>query len=277
MFAIHRWLLLLFSPLCLAAELRFTLGEQQLALTAAAPLQLQRLASLRQPRLISMGPGGELLIGSRGGELYRLQPPYRHAERLATLPGYPHHALVRDGEIFIATTAAVLRGPYVSGKPLQLEQLKPWLTLPGGGGHSSRTLAIDSGKRLYVALGITGNCSDQYLHPSYPENEQRGGVALIDEAGPIPRLAPFVTGLRNPVGVLWHGDTLYASNNGPDHLGFELPRELLIKTQRAAFYGAPLVLPSASWPRALAGAGGSLYQQPPTAAAGAGSAAFCQC
>lgn len=240
MFAIHRWLLLaLFAPLCLAAELRFTLGEQQLALTAAAPLQLQRLASLRQPRLISMGPGGELLIGSRAGELYRLLPPYLDVELLATLPGYPHHALVRGNEIFIATTAAVLRGPYTSNQPLIPALLKPWLALPGGGGHSSRTLAIDSAGQLYVALGITGNCSDQYLHPSYPFNDQRGGIARIDETGAAPQLVPFVTGLRNPVGVTWHGDTLYASNNGPDHLGFELPRELLIKTQGPAFFGAP--------------------------------------
>lgn len=241
MTAIRRWplLLALVAPLCLAAELRFTLGEQQLHLTAAAPLQLEQLASLRQPRLISLGPADELLIGSRGGELYRLAPPYRQVELLATLPGYPHHALVRNGEIFVATTAAVLRGPYASDQPLDLDQLKPWLTLPGGGGHTSRTLAIDSAKRLYVALGITGNCSDQYLHPSYPFNEQRGGIALIDESGSTPQLSPFVTGMRNPVGVIWHGDTLYASNNGPDHLGFELPREILIKTKGPAFYGAP--------------------------------------
>lgn len=241
MTATCRWplLLALLTPLCLAAELRFTLGEQQLSLTAAAPLQLEQLASLRQPRLITLGPANELLIGSRGGELYRLMPPYRRAELLATLPGYPHHALVRGDQIYVATTAAVLRGPYASDQPLQLDQLKPWLSLPGGGGHTSRTLAIDSAKRLYVALGITGNCSDQYLHPSYPFNEQRGGIALIDETGPTPQLSPFVTGLRNPVGAIWHGDTLYASNNGPDHLGFELPREILIKTRGPAFYGAP--------------------------------------
>jgi glucose/arabinose dehydrogenase len=47
--------------------------------------------------------------------------------------------------------------------------------------------------------------------------------------------------LRNPVGFDWHPQTgeLYASNNGPDHHGFEAPPEYFSRLEPGSFHGMP--------------------------------------
>jgi hypothetical protein len=102
--------------------------------------------------------------------------------------------------------------------------------LPSGdGGHTSRTVRVGPDGRVYVSLGISGNCSNQYLGKDYPFVDRRGGVFVLEESGAKPVLRPFAAGLRNPIGFDWQPQTgvLYASNNGPDHWGFELPPEYL--------------------------------------------------
>lgn len=61
----------------------------------------------------------------------------------------------------------------------------------------------------------------------------------MDEDGPKPVWRPFASGLRNPIGFDWHPDTgvLYASNNGPDHWGFELPPEYFSRLVPGSFHG----------------------------------------
>ena len=55
------------------------------------------------------------------------------------------------------------------------------------------------------------------------------------------KLVPFASGLRNPVGFDWNPVTnvMYASNNGPDHLGFEQPPEYFSKILPGSFHGMP--------------------------------------
>jgi glucose/arabinose dehydrogenase len=194
------------------------------------------------PRLFSFAANGDLLLGSKSGHVYRLPPPYTHPEVLMKLPDYPHSVALRDGEIFIAQSSGLYRAPYRNGQArLDPEALSLLAALPGGGGHSSRTVRVGPDRRVYVSLGISGNCSDEYLDASYPFNQRRGGVLVLDESGARPRLQPFATGLRNPVGFDWHPHTgiLYASNNGPDHLGFEQPPEYFSRLLAGSFHGMP--------------------------------------
>lgn len=97
--------------------------------------------------------------------------------------------------------------------------------LPGGG-HSSRTVRVGPDGRIYLALSIAGNCDDQYLGADYTFEDRRGGVLVLNEQDGKTHWEAYASGLRNPVGFDWHPKTgaLYASNNGPDHLGFELTR-----------------------------------------------------
>ena len=179
---------------------------------------------------------------SRSGEIYQLNPPYRQARELANLRGYPHSVVVRGEEILVARTDGVYRAPYTSQTvTLDEEDFNLLAALPGGGGHNSRTLRLGPDGRLYLSLGIRGNCSDEYLHVSYPKERRRGGVLVLNEQARKPYWEVFASGLRNPVGFGWQPQTgiMYASNNGPDHSGFEQPPEVFARLTPGSFHGMP--------------------------------------
>ncbi len=219
------------------------IDNQRWALKIPSGTKLELLtAKLDSPRLMTFLPNGDLLVGSRSGNIYRLAPPYTDPVVLVRLPDYPHSIAYRDGELLIAQTDGLYITPYQPGQTLITRDDVALLTpLPGGGGHTSRTVAIGPDGRVYVALGITGNCSDEYIDDSYPFERRRGGVMVLDESTESKRLLPFATGLRNPVGMDWHpvSGLLYASNNGPDHLGFEQPPEYFSALPQGSFHGMP--------------------------------------
>jgi glucose/arabinose dehydrogenase len=194
------------------------------------------------PRLMTFLPDGDLLIGSKSGKLYRLSPPYDQPRVLVELDDYPHSVVWRDGELLIAQTDGLYRATWSPGQPaIDPDTVQLVTELPAGGGHSSRTVVLGPRGRVYIALGISGNCPDEYLDESYPFDDRRGGVFVLDESAAKPKLVPFAAGLRNPVGLAWHPATgeLYASNNGPDHLGFEQPPEYFSRLRAGSFHGMP--------------------------------------
>jgi glucose/arabinose dehydrogenase len=253
-YAMRLFLLLLLVTLCrpvLAdtasiarySEQELTVSGDTWALTVPAGLQLELLTdALDKPRMLNFLPNGDLLIGSRGGEIYRLQPPYTRATILAELDDYPHSLAYRTGELLIAQTDGLYRAPYQPGQvKIQEDDIQLLAMLPGDGGHNSRTVSIGPDQRVYMSLGISGNCSDEYLDKSYPFGDRRGGVLVLDESKSQPRWQPFASGLRNPVGFDWHPQTgdLYASNNGPDHLGYDQPPEYFSRLTENSFHGMP--------------------------------------
>lgn len=198
--------------------------------------------ALEAPRLITVVSNGDLLIGSKVGKLYRVPSPYTKPEVLVNLEGYPHSVALRKGEILIARTNGLYKAPYQPGqKKITKSDVKLLAPLPGGSGHNSRTVAIGPDGRVYMSLGISGNCSDQYLGKPYPFNDRRGGVLVLHESSGKAEWKTFASGLRNPVGYDWHPVTgvMYASNNGPDHLGYELPPEYFSRVTSNSFHGMP--------------------------------------
>jgi len=212
-------------------------------LRVPAGMQLDLLSDrLDGPRMLTFLPNGDLLSGSRSGRVYRLSAPYQRAEVLVSLADYPHSVAWRDGDLLIAQTDGLYRAPYSAGqRRIAPEAVERLIALPAGGGHNSRTVAIGPDGRVYLSLGLTGNCSDQYLDDSYPSDDRRGGVLVLDETGKRPAWKAYASGLRNPVGFDWQPDTgmLYASNNGPDHLGFDQPPEYFARLTAGSFHGMP--------------------------------------
>src|SRR3989344_6714723 len=197
---------------------------------------------LDSPRLLTFANDGDLIIGSKSGKIYRVPPPYTSPEVLITLDGYPHSVAFRRGEILIARTDGLYRAPYrPDQKSIAPESVTLLARLPGGRGHNSRTVGVGPDGRVYVSLGIQSNCSDQYLGDSYPFDERRGGIFVLREEGGKARWEAYGSGLRNPVGFAWHPKTgvLYASNNGPDHWGYEQPPEYFSRVTAGSFYGMP--------------------------------------
>ncbi len=201
----------------------------------------QLSGEMRSPRILSFS-GDRLFAGSRSGAIYQLDPPYRKVRVLANLSGYPHSVVVRGAEILVARTDGVYRAAYTRRTTsLDEEDFNLLAELPGGGGHNSRTLRQGPDGRLYLSLGIRGNCSDEYLHPSYPQYLRRGGVLVLNEQAREPYWEVFASGLRNPVGFGWQPDTgiMYAGNNGPDHSGFDKPPEVFARLTPGSFHGMP--------------------------------------
>jgi glucose/arabinose dehydrogenase len=199
-------------------------------------------AALDGPRLMTFSENGDLFIGSQSGHVYRLPPPYTAPEVLVEFGGYPHSVALRKGEILIARTDGVYRAPYRLGqKKLERSALKLLAPLPAGGGHSSRSVGVGPDGRVYASLGINANCTDQYLGDTYPFADRRGGVLVLRADGKSNGWETYGSGLRNPVGFAWHPLTgaMYASNNGPDHWGYELPPEYFSRIDAGSFHGMP--------------------------------------
>ncbi len=194
------------------------------------------------PRLLTFGNNGDLFIGSKSGKIYRVPPPYTSPEVLVTLDDYPQSVALRPGEILIARTSGLYHAPYQPGqKQIPTASVTLLARLPGGGGHNSRTVAVGADGRVYMGLGIQGNCSDQLLDDRYAFDERRGGILVLREDNGRARWQTFGSGLRNPVGYAWHPRTgvMYASNNGPDHLGYEQPPEYFSRVTAGSFHGMP--------------------------------------
>lgn len=197
---------------------------------------------LDRPRMLSFASNGDLIVGSKSANVYRLAPPYTRAEVLVQLGGYPHSVALRSQRILIARTDGLYHAPYTPGQArVDLAKVRLLAALPAGGGHNSRTVAVGPDGRIYLSLGITGNCSDEYLHADYPFADRRGGVVVLQEGKEKADWQAYASGLRNPVGFDWHPQTkmLYASNNGPDHLGFEQPPEYFSHLEDGSFHGMP--------------------------------------
>jgi glucose/arabinose dehydrogenase len=219
-----------------------TLDSERRTVSVPKGYQLELLSRLDGPRLLTFSPNGDLFAGSKSGKVYRLPPPYTKPELLVKLNGYPHGVAFRRGEILIAQTDGVYRAPYLPGQTvIPPDTVTMLAALPGGGGHSSRTVGVGPDGRVYASLGIQHNCSDQYLGKGYSFEDQRGGVVVLRENGGKASWQPFASGLRNPVGFDWQPQTgvLYASNNGPDHLGYDQPPEYFSKLTAGSFHGMP--------------------------------------
>ncbi len=223
--------------------------EQTLTLDGASRMvvvpkgyRLELLSLLDSPRMLTFAANGDLFAGSKSGKVYRLPPPYTKPEVLVQLDDYPHSVAFRKNEILITQTHGLYRAPYKPGQAkIAANAVLLLAALPGGGGHDSRTLGVGPDGLVYVSLGIQGNCNDQYLGVGYPFKDQRGGVLVLREGKGKASWEPFATGLRNPVGFDWQPQTgvLYASNNGPDHMGFEQPPEYFSRLTAGSFHGMP--------------------------------------
>jgi len=198
--------------------------------------------NLDTPRLMAFAPNGDLFIGSGSDRIYRLPPPYTSPEEFVEVDGYPHSIAIRKDEILIAKTDGLYRAPYYLGQKQIIEDdISLIVPLSDSGGHSSRTVAIGPDGNVYLSLGISGNCSDEYLGETYTFNHRRGGVVKLSETKSGNSWTTFSSGLRNPVGFDWHPKTgeMYASNNGPDHHGFDQPPEYFSRLLPGSFHGMP--------------------------------------
>lgn len=199
---------------------------------------------LSSPRMLAKGPDGELYAAERGaGRVIRL--PDRDGDGQADsvevviegLDSPTSLAFYQDGSLFVAETTRILR---FSERDAQGRLINPQVIvgdLPSGG-HSTRTVLFSSDwNSMFVSVGSSCNvCEEKDL--------RRAAIVRYNPDGSGMEIFSF--GLRNAVGIALRPgtDELWATNNGRDMLGDDLPPETVNLVQVGADFG---------WPRCHAG------------------------
>ncbi len=191
---------------------------------------------LKNPRLMAVAPNGDLFVSDQGaGRVYVL--PDRNKDGVADSKqvfaeglNAPHGLAFQGGYLYVANTDAVVRFAYKPGDLKATAGPVKLLDLPTGGGHSTRTVVFGPDGKMYVSAGSSCNVCEE-------SDPKRAAVWQYDADGKNGRL--FASGLRNAVGLAWMGDTLYASNNGRDNLGDNIPPESFYRLSAGSNYGWP--------------------------------------
>jgi glucose/arabinose dehydrogenase len=220
-------------------------GETELTeertLTAPGGVQIAVFAAgLRKARFMAWSPEGDLVITETNptdGRIVILpdrdgdgaaDERVAFAERLRN----PHGLAFRDGFLYVAEEGRVARFAWQGGQPAAdaPETIVP--DLPAGRGHYTRTLGFGPDDKLYVSIGSSCNvCAEQ--------DERRAAIMQYNADGSGGRV--FARGLRNAVGFVWRpgSDELWATNNGRDGLGEDLPPETVNLVRDGDDFGWP--------------------------------------
>ncbi|MFV2040736.1 MAG: sorbosone dehydrogenase family protein, partial [Candidatus Hydrothermarchaeales archaeon] len=143
----------------------------------------------------------------------------------------PHGLSFDGGWLYVAENDRVIR-MRDSDSDYQADQTEPVISgLPSGGGHFTRTIGFGPDGKIYVSVGSSCNiCED---------DPRRAAVLRFNRDGSGEEV--FATGLRNSVGFVWHPVTgeIYATDNGRDLLGDDLPPEEINILREGGNYGWP--------------------------------------
>jgi glucose/arabinose dehydrogenase len=158
-----------------------------------------------------------------------------HTDFLTGLTSPFGMVLVGD-QFYVADTDALLKFPYHDGDTrIDVPPLKV-TDLPAGprNHHWTKSLvASPDGARLYVGVGSNSNAAEN----GFDEEIGRAAIWEIDLGTGTHR--EYAAGLRNPVGMAWHGDQLWVAVNERDDLGNDLVPDYLAAVKPGGFYGWP--------------------------------------
>ncbi len=140
--------------------------------------------------------------------------------------------------LYLAETDKLTRRKFTAGEthptdthPQTLATFPAYgLSYKYGGWHLTRTIAFSPNGKLYVSVGSSCNAC--------VEKEQiRASIIEMNPDGSGQR--EYARGLRNAVGLHSFGNTLFATNQGSDHLGLQKPDETFYAVKDGADYGWP--------------------------------------
>lgn len=201
--------------------------------------QIKVFASgLGAPRFMAFDGAGNLMVTlPRRGQVIVLPDRSgdgRAEERVVFADGLknPHGIAFRQGYVYVAEEGRVVRFIDKDGdlRGEEMEVVVPGL--PSGGGHWTRTLGFGPGGKMYVSIGSSCNVC-------FEEDRRRATIMVFEPDGGEGRI--FARGLRNSVGFVWNSKTgaMWATDNGRDFLGDDLPPDELNLIVEETHYGWP--------------------------------------
>jgi len=195
-------------------------------------------SGLKGPRFIRFGPDGALYVAERGADRVIALEDHNgdgvaeisrvFADRLDN----PHSLVFRAGVWYVGVPSGVvfLADRDNDGKAEHREVLiRNYPT----GGHSTRTVEFLPDGRMVVSIGSSCNAC--------LEDDPRRATVLVYDGPNATRERIFAKGLRNAVGLAVHPGSgeLWATNNGRDWLGDDLPPEAIYIVRDGLDYGWP--------------------------------------
>jgi glucose/arabinose dehydrogenase len=194
---------------------------------------------LSGPRFIAFGPDGVLYVADRGNNRIVALPDADGdgtADEIRLFAGdlnSPHSLVFHDGAWYVGVPSGVVRLVDTDGDGTADERQVVVDNLPPGGNHSTRTVEFLPDGRMVISVGSSCNVCDE-------ADPRRAAVVVYDDASGTGE-SVFAVGLRNAVGLAVHPTSgeLWATNNGRDLMGDDLPPENIYIVLEGRDYGWP--------------------------------------
>ena len=199
---------------------------------------------LQEPRMMTLGPDGQLYVAERGANRILRLPDLNSdgiADALQVVAAEVNRpsslAFYRDGSLYVGLTNRILRfsEPDAQGVYQKREVVIP--NLPPGGHHTRTVLFSPDWSTLFVSIGSSCNVCQE-------EDPRRAAIVRYNPDGSGEQI--YARGLRNAVGIVFRPgtDELWATNNGRDMMGDDLPPDTVQRVHQGDDFG---------WPRCHAG------------------------
>jgi glucose/arabinose dehydrogenase len=144
----------------------------------------------------------------------------------------PHSLIFHEGAWYIGVQTGVVRLVDSDGDGTADTREKV-VELPNSGSHTTKTVEFLPDGRMVVSVGSTCNVCE--------EADPRRATVLVYDDGDGGGETIFARGLRNAVGLAVHPETgeLWATNNGRDLMGDDVPPENVYIVREGIDYGWP--------------------------------------
>jgi glucose/arabinose dehydrogenase len=206
-------------------------------------------SDLAGARLMAVSPEGVLLVARRPrNEVVALPDRNKdgRAEPEVILNNLTnaHSLAFKDGYLYVATTPAVMRVKWQSGRPSGDPEKFADLPSSTPSVHVSRTINVGPDGQLYVAIGSSCNVCVE-------SDPRRTTIQVIGADG---SMKPYARGLHNAIGFDWDPQTrrMWADDTGQDNLGDDYPPDEINQIEAGKHYGFPFFVarnqPNASQP-----------------------------
>lgn len=194
---------------------------------------------LNEPRFMALGPDRVVYVADRGNDRIVALPDENQngeadeirvfAEGLTS----PHSLLFHESSWYVGVPSGVVRlyDEDGDGRAERREQIVD--DIPTSGQHTTRTIAFLPDGRMVLSVGSTCNVCEE-------EDPRRAAIVVYDGPdGSGERI--LASGLRNAVGLAVHPESgeLWATNNGRDLMGDDLPPETVYVIEAGVDYGWP--------------------------------------
>ena len=193
---------------------------------------------LNGPRFIRFGPDGALYVAERGADRILALSDVDGdgvAERRRVFAGdlnRPHSLAFHRRAWYVGVPSGVVRLEDGDGDGVA-EQRQVLIDDYPIFGHSTRTVEFLPDGRMVVSIGSSCNVCE--------ESDPRRAAVVVYDGPQATGERIFARGLRNAVGLAVHPTSgeLWATNNGRDLLGDDLPPEAIYLLRDGADYGWP--------------------------------------